>query len=231
MERMLHDRRGSVATYVALFAGLGIGAGALAVDIGRLGVLRAQMQNHVDAAAMAAARQLDARAGSRARARAAAQQAISAQALVTNGDGALVVDRIDFYAQMEPERIEGDDFTTVFAEVTLRPQTVDLLLEPVLAKAAQTTAARQSTMQARAVARPQPFVCHAPPLMICDLGEIDLALDPMAPANAGRQIRLKEQGGGAWAPGNFGLLALPDGSIGANDIERALAAVSPADCY
>jgi hypothetical protein len=45
-------------------------------------------------------------------------------------------------------------------------------------------------------------------------------------------VRLKEQGaGGTWAPGNFGLLALPDGSSGSSDLEAALAALSPEDCY
>jgi hypothetical protein len=69
--------------------------------------------------------------------------------------------------------------------------------------------------------------------MLCDFAEEDPALDLALPANIGRQIRLKEPqaGGGTWAPGNFGLLSLPDGSGGANDIEGALAAVEPADCY
>ena len=55
----------------------------------------------------------------------------------------------------------------------------------------------------------------------------------MDTANIGRQVRLKEpqSGGGAWVPGNFGLLALPDGSSGATDIEAALASVTPQDCY
>jgi len=84
-----------------------------------------------------------------------------------------------------------------------------------------------------ATAGTSPFICHAPPLMMCDLGETDPSIDMDSTANAGRQIVLKEpQGGNATiAPGNFGLLALPDGSIGANDIEAALAAVEPEDCY
>ncbi len=58
-------------------------------------------------------------------------------------------------------------------------------------------------------------------------------LDLTLPEHSGKQVRLKEPlaGGGTVAPGNFGLLALPDGSAGANDIQAALAAVTPADCY
>ena len=69
--------------------------------------------------------------------------------------------------------------------------------------------------------------------MICDPAESDPAYDLSLAANVGRQVPLKPppSGGTAWAPGNYGLLALPDGSIGASDLESALAAVIPADCY
>jgi len=68
--------------------------------------------------------------------------------------------------------------------------------------------------------------------MVCDLGETDPTMDLSLQSNIGRQIVLKPPPtGGAWAPGNYGLLALPDGSIGADDIETALASVQPADCY
>jgi hypothetical protein len=60
----------------------------------------------------------------------------------------------------------------------------------------------------------------------------DSAADLRNPSHAGQQVRLKEQGsGGTWAPGNFGLLSLPDGSSGASDLEAALAALTPEDCY
>jgi hypothetical protein len=93
------------------------------------------------------------------------------------------------------------------------------------------------TIVTHAAAQPQPFICHAPPLMICDYGDKgggvhDGSADLRNVAHTGKQIRLKEQGaGGAWAPGNFGLLALPDGSSGASNLEAALAALSPEDCY
>ncbi len=69
--------------------------------------------------------------------------------------------------------------------------------------------------------------------MVCDLGETDPTMDLALQSNIGRQIVLKPppSGSASWGPGVYGLLALPDGSIGADDIEDALAAVQPAECY
>ena len=69
--------------------------------------------------------------------------------------------------------------------------------------------------------------------VVVAVDEADASLSPFLPANAGRQIQLKPPpaGGSAWAPGNYGLLALPDGSQGASDISAALAAVQPENCY
>src|SRR3546814_8119845 len=77
------------------------------------------------------------------------------------------------------------------------------------------------------------YVCRVPPLMICDLLEAVPAIDLRDPANAGRMIRLKspQSGSTTWAPGNFGLLALPDGRNGASAIKDAIAAVEPDGCY
>ena len=65
---MFRDRRGSITVYTALFLTAGISAGTLAVDVGRMTVLRSEMQNSADAAAMAGAVQLDGRDNARARA-------------------------------------------------------------------------------------------------------------------------------------------------------------------
>ena len=96
------------------------------------------------------------------------------------------------------------------------------------------TNATSTTLNATAVAGTQPFICNAPPLMICDFNDpAGSGPDLKDPDNIGRQVRLKEpQGGGnqAWAPGNFGLLAV-NGSNAAGDAEAALAAVTPDACY
>ncbi len=48
---ILRNQSGGVAVYAAIFSMLGIGAGALAIDIGRMTLLRAEMQNRADAGA------------------------------------------------------------------------------------------------------------------------------------------------------------------------------------
>ena len=50
------DCRGGVAIYAVLLTMIGMGAGVVAVDFGRLVVLRGQMQDRADAGALAAAR-------------------------------------------------------------------------------------------------------------------------------------------------------------------------------
>jgi hypothetical protein len=128
------------------------------------------------------------------------------------------------------------DQDAVFVEVVLEARQVDYLFEPVL-DLINGGDADQGSITTFAVAGPDPFICHAPPLMICDYGDKGGGMHSWADdlrnsAHAGKQVRLKEQGsGGTWAPGNFGLLALPDGSSGASDLEAALAALLPQDCY
>lgn len=232
---MLKNKRGSIGVFGALFLTVSISAGALAVDIGRLGVLRSELQNRADAAAMAGAAQLDGRVGARARALAVAAQATTEFSNVPEGDAELTVSGVRYFSALEPELILADtDVDAAFLEVSLSPKSVDMVFGPVLAAIgpAGSTSGSQA-MDAVATARIDPFICHAPPLMMCDLMELDSELDLTAASAAGRQVRLKEaqNSGGPLAPGNFGLLSLPDGSAGAADIEGALAAVEPEDCY
>ena len=52
---LLRDRRGATTIYVAFAGVLALSGGVLALDIGRVVVLRSQMQNAADAAALSAA--------------------------------------------------------------------------------------------------------------------------------------------------------------------------------
>lgn len=69
-------QRGAIMIMMALIIIVLIGVAALALDIGRLVVLRSQMQNAADAAALAAAVELDTESGALDRAKAAAREAI-----------------------------------------------------------------------------------------------------------------------------------------------------------
>ena len=223
---------GGVTAYSAFFIVFAIGVGALALDVGRMTVLRSQMQNRADAGAMAAAVYLDGREGAQTRATAVAMNAMS-QISSISGDGQnLNVQTVNFYSEYgaTPVAATGDE-DSMFVEVILEPRRINFFLEPVLNPSG---ADHYMNLGARAVAAGNPFICAASPLMICDPGEADPTMSVALPSNVGRQIVLKmspPSGGGTWSPGNYGLLALPDGSSGANSIEGALAAVQPADCY
>jgi hypothetical protein len=238
LKRFCRDDRAGVAVYAAMTALTAIGAGAVAVDVGRAAILRTQMQNAVDARAMAAAAHLDGREGARARAKDVAKNTMdSFSAMAADNDEVKIKDPI-FYSQYTPTKILAtSDADAAIVEVTAEARRVDYLFAPILRFVGTGAGLESQTIVTFAAAQPEPFICHAPPLMICDYGDKgggvhDADDDLRNPIHAGRQIRLKEQGaGGTWAPGNFGLLSLPDGSSGSSDLEAALAALSPEDCY
>ena len=230
--RFWENTGGSVLVYTAMFGGIAIAGGALAVDIGQIILLKSEMQHRADAGALAGARQLDGRDGAQIRAQAVATSAMLDSSGITGGN-ALPVSSVDFFSSLDPLEAATSDIDAHFLRVTLNTQQVSFLMAPVLGMF--TGSSRETTdVDALATAGSNPRVCEAPPLMICDFRETDPADDLALSANYGRQVRLKEpQGGGnqAWAPGNFGLLALPDGAVGAPQIEGQLAAVEPLDCY
>jgi hypothetical protein len=222
------DESGSILPYAAVFMLVATGAGALAVDYGRLTVLRAQMQDRADAGATAAAAQLDGLPGARSRATQVATSAINQRSGIPENGSELSVQGVTFFSAISPDRVGAvGDEDSGFVQVTLQPKRVDFTFASLLPDHAP----RTQTIEARAVARPMPFICHTPPLMLCDPAEQG-GIDLSNSTNAGKLIRLKSPpGGGSWAPGNFGLLALPDGSKGASAISAALDAVEPQDCY
>ncbi|MBO6521994.1 MAG: hypothetical protein JJ900_17925 [Rhodospirillales bacterium] len=229
IRKFFDNERGGVAVYSAMFIVAALGSGALAVDIGRAAVLRNQLQNRADAGAMAGAAQLDGRIGAQARATAVAFNATQANSLMTSDPASLTVQSVNFYSEINPLTAATGDEDSKYVEVTMTPKKIDFILRRFM----NNTLGDQSTqIPSRAVARSNPFICHAPPLMMCDPEEADPTFDLENPANVGRQVVLKPPlGGSAWGPGNYGLLALPDGSKGASDIENALASVQPQDCY
>lgn len=225
------DEGGGVTAYSVFFIVFAIGVGALAIDVGRMAVLRSQMQDRADAGAMAAAVQLDGRDGAQARATAVAMNAMSQMSGIPGDGEDLNVQTVNFYSEYDPTPVAatGDEDSKV-VEVILEPRRVNFFLEPILNPSGDE---HYKDLAALAVATANPFICAAPPLMVCDLGETDPTMDLSLQSNIGRQIVLKPppNGNSSWGPGVYGLLALPDGSIGADDIETALAAEQPADCY
>jgi len=207
------DERGGVAVYTAVAIMITLGAGALSLDYGRMTLVHTQMQNRADAA----------------RAEDVARNA-TRQATGVRTDGSVLdIQTVRFYEQVSPAKVlaTGDEDSR-FIEIVMAPRQIDLMLRTVLNR----DAVSKGRVSARATAGITPFICNAPPLMVCDPGESDPteAIDDVA--NIGRQIVLKPPPqSGFWGPGNYGLLALPDGSNGADAISTALAAVEPQQCY
>jgi Flp pilus assembly protein TadG len=232
--RIASDRRGSVALYAAFSSALVLGGGVLAIDFGRLVVLRTQMQNAADSAALSAATQLDGQPGAIARARSLAEQGVRNYTSISNAPGALSVQAVNFYSQISPTRVPtSEDFDAAFIEVVLAPQQVTLLLKPALDLISTSANANRITqLSAGAIATFDPVVCDAPPFMACDPTEGGAAGDDlMDPANAGRQFLVKGNGGGSFAPGNYGLLCPTGSNCGASAVGDAIAAEDPQTCY
>ncbi len=230
VKNFIHDTSGAVAIYAAMFTIVAVGAGALALDVGRMTLLRTEMQDRADAGAMAAAQFLDGSDGARATATDVAANAMTQSSGISQEN--LTVDTVTFYSELSPLTEATTDANAKYISVSMNQSTVNFMFAPVMDLLTKNNSATSTALSASAVAGPKPFVCHAPPMMICDFLENTPAESMRDSANYGRMIVLKEpQGGGNWAPGNFGLLSLPDGSSGASAIERALAAISPEDCY
>jgi Flp pilus assembly protein TadG len=236
LTRLAADRSGGIAIYTALVMTAMVGAGAVAVDVGRMVVLQTQMQNAADSAALSAVTQLDGTSGARTRAQTVAQTTVQNMSGLSTG-GTLPVSTVQFFSQVSPSDVVAtNDLTAFFVRVTLTPQSIDALSAPLLRLISSGSVSGSVTLGATATATTAPIICNAPPFMICDPSETSGAsADVRDPANIGRQMLIKPGGGGGFAPGNFGLLCVPDGAggtdCGASAINEAIASVTPAQCY
>jgi Flp pilus assembly protein TadG len=227
------DRRGAAAIYVAFAGTLALSGGVLALDIGRVVVLRSQMQNAADAAALSAAAQLDGQSGAITRGTAAASNAISNTTNLSDTAGAFTVQSITFYDGTDPTPVvTTDDSEAVYVEVTLAPRTITIFLAPALQAVSSGAIAEQFTLEGSARAGISIITCASPPYMACNPSEGGDPGDDLLDAdNAGRQLLTKEgAGGGSLAPGNFGLLCPSSGNCGAASVSDALAD-DPGLCY
>jgi Flp pilus assembly protein TadG len=145
--------------------------GAIAIDVGRMAVLRSQMQNTADARAMAAAVQLDGRDGAQDRAKTVAQDVMSAASAIPSDGSDLKVASVNFYSQYTPTKVVAtNDQNAVFVEVVLEARQVNMLFEPVLdLLTAMTQISRRSPLMPR---RPRSLHLPRAALMICDYGDL-----------------------------------------------------------
>ncbi|UCH73425.1 MAG: hypothetical protein JSU82_13895 [Rhodospirillales bacterium] len=244
----LRDQAGSIMIYTGAFMAIGVGGAALSIDVGRIVLLKTQMQNRADAGALAGAAQLDAFPGAIERSEKVITQAMVAYTTAAADQGELAVWDAEFYAvdPADPSKtkrgpVTTDDGLARFAEVIMERRTLSFFYGPALNLLTGQGADSQTFLDARAVGMSDPFICKMQPLMICNPFDDGIAAttdpDIRDDAYKGYGLRIKQSGQtGAWQPGNFGLLDLPEdvvysGGGGANAVQAALEAEDPLGCY
>ena len=226
---------GAVAPTVAISMFALVAMGGVAFDYARLASMDSELQNAADQAALAAASQLDREAGSILRATAAAQSLIANQTIMSNDSNAsgtaITIPTVVFYATKADAENNVNpvtsDTTARFVRVAVQMREAVYALTPVVG------AFRSGLIGAEAVAGLGQAICKTPPVMICNPEESGLNSDFDAVANRGRGIKLVSvgNGGGSWAPGNFGYLDSNGGSNGAPGLREALGwGTPPGDC-
>lgn len=234
---LLRRRDGAVLAWAAVTIPVLLGLGALVIDLSRLYSLQTQLQNAADAAALAAAAELDGRPSSITRAdNALTTLAENDQAFGTAGRGAVTLAGHRYLSDLpasDADPITGafetaDPVAARFIEVTVTPVQMNFIL-PVVAGFTQSTAG------ATAVAGFRATVCQFTPMFMCNPYE-GTATTIFAASNSAaeqrRLIALRIGGGGnsQYAPGNYGFLDSPIGN-GANALRDSIAHVRPPTCF
>lgn len=235
-KRFCRDQQGAIAVIIAICLSLLAAAVAMAVEVGGYLNMATQLQHAADASALAGASQLDNKPGAIDRARFSAMGALvnNVQAFASDNDpdGAnVVIETADivFLSGLNP-RIVVDladpdaDADADFIEVNVAPRTVNYTFAMMI------NANPDASAGARAVAGLGEAICSVPPIMICNPDEPGSFVPSFY---QGKGIILKSAGANsAWAPGNFGLLALNGHNLSTNDIRDAMGRINPyAICF
>lgn len=225
IRNLLGNADGAVAPIVALsLVGL-VAAGGIAFDYARLASMDTELQTAADQAALAAAAQLDGQDGACERAVAAARGMVAHQTLMANDGGGLAVTIPDpgvcnadtsitfdadasvrFYQDADKTDPSDDDSNAKFVEVQVDSREARFALTPIVA------AFSSGQINAKAFAGLGEAICNSPPVMICNPSEPTTNLNKNYPfdvsALVGKGLLLTSvgNGGGTWAPGNFGYL-------------------------
>ena len=234
------QRQGSALIYVTVSLGVMVGFAALAIDLGRIGTTNTQSRQAAEAAALAAASQLDGAADSITRATNAAQTTplVQNQQNLAQNPGNIAISGLRFLIGLPagtPSMPDNpsvlDPFVTTdptkarFVEVTTQTLTQNNLFAQVIGGGA-TTSTRTT-----AVAGFTQVVCQRTPLAVCNPAEANTLGAPFDIAQwKGHQVLVKASGpSSSWVPGDFGLVDI-DGLQGTPQIADALAATAPDVC-
>jgi len=244
-------QRGSILIYTGAFMVIGVGGAAISIDIGRVVLLKTELQNRADAGALGGAAQLDGKKDAITRASFVMQKTMEA---FTNSiaDQTLLDSYAPTFYLVHPSAKTNPAFYTVpgpltvdgmaarFARFTMKMRTLSFFYAPAVGMMSGAAVSNVTYVDATALAMSDPFICKVQPLMICDPfddGFGGVTADLLDPAYIGKSVAIKKPntGGGTWTAGNFGLLQLPTdaayGVGGANAIAAALNSEDPQGCY
>ena len=235
-QRTAQKQHGMVIVMLVLVIVILLGVAALALDLGRLYVLKSEMQNAADAAALAGAAELNAEDDAIERAEAAARgllQHDSHFAKVKALLGSDVDITITFYCSIGGEQDNGaacpgdadetdsnkillssmqNDVEAHYIRVTLDPEANNEdrygidLYFLPVLSVLGIDTSNTAVTTATALAGRHFYFCNYPPLMLCDPFEHSGGFRNNV--SAGDQVLVKLQGGpnAKWSPGMFGFL-------------------------
>lgn len=223
------DKSGAVAPTVALSLFALVAVGGIAFDYARLATMDTELQNAADQATLAAASQLDKKAGACSRANAAAQTLVANQTRFANDGGGIAITitseplcdaigNVRFYQNAAKTQAATNDANARFVEVTVSSREARYALTPIAG------AFRSGNIRATAFAGLGSAICKVPPLMMCNPSP-GTAFDP--DAWRGKGLKLFMGGGNSWGAGAFGWLDVGAVSNGTPDQRIAIAMNSP----
>jgi len=253
-------QRGAIVVMTVFIIIILIGFAALALDLGRLYVLRTEMQNAADAAALAAAAELDGKLNAIADAKIAAKEALSHQGYFADNPElikTLPPEAFEFYhwigsendAPVKPsdcdepfdEEDKGkkcvttDDTNAHYIKVRLYPELFGSDGHYRISLYFLPVLSLFVDEGVPQTASTRVSAVAGAGAVLCNLPPI-LICDPAEGGDAldpGQMVVLKEQGGGMWEPGNFGFLQPPTGLTGSlnKDLALAMANEHAPECF
>ncbi|CCF00668.1 conserved hypothetical protein (plasmid) [Sinorhizobium fredii HH103] len=261
IKRFLDDNRGYVIALTLISMPLLLGFSLLVIDVGRTGNLHTDLQNAVDAMALAGARELDGRDDAMSRADAAIEALANSAAFGGGGTGMSLGSHITvaYDAGNDPgstvtvtylkeipadddDPIEGSMITTdpneaSYAWVVAKPQAMTTIF-PVPVGLNRDTI----NVSADAVAVYRAGACDVTPIYICNPYENPAGGNAEEAAEAlhtnfangnlyGRQIEFHNDNDTGSTPGPGNFGFLAVGDNGANALSEALAIGKPGMCY
>lgn len=211
------DEGGAIMVFLIVCMPVVVGAVGFAIDMVRAHTLQTQLQRIADAAALAAANELDYRSDSFTRAEAAALALANKPSFATSVAGPQIITPIQFYSSIGDTDVQTSDPKLVqYVRVrTVRRTSAAWFIKIV--------GGRDAVVDAEAWAESRIMACGAAPLFFC----VNKGFNPVR----GTQLRLTYNS--TYGPGNFGLLdpAGVSSNTGARLIEQNLAKPNPNFCY